>query len=46
MLQLSNLTIKAAVANHGGAMETGDHYKNGASPKSQMSKGKLEIDMK
>jgi hypothetical protein len=27
---------------YGGAMETGDHFKNGASPKSQMSRGYLD----
>jgi len=41
MLQLSNLTIKAAVANQGGAMEADTILKNGRSLKSQMSKGNL-----
>jgi len=30
-----------AVAYQGGAMETGDHLKNGASSKSQMSRGNI-----
>ena len=38
MLQLSNLTIKAAVANQGGAMEADTILKNGRSLKSQMSR--------
>ena len=38
MLQFSK-TIDAAIANCGEAMETRDHLKNGASSKSQMSRG-------
>ena len=41
MIQLNKLTIKTAVANYCGAMENGDHFKNGASLKSQMSRGNL-----
>ncbi|MCL1821628.1 MAG: hypothetical protein FWG22_02270 [Prolixibacteraceae bacterium] len=33
-----NLTIETAVANQSGAMEARDHFKNGASLKSQMSR--------
>jgi len=39
MLQFSNLTIEAAVANQGGAMEADTISKNGRSSKSQMSRG-------
>ena len=35
---LSNLTNRVAVANHGGAMEQRNHFKNGDSPKIQGSK--------
>jgi hypothetical protein len=35
-----------ATANSCGAMETGDHSKNGASPKSQMSRGNLLMSAK
>jgi len=38
MLQLRNLTIETAVANHCVAMDAGDHFKNGASSKSLMSR--------
>jgi len=37
MVQFSDLTIETAVANQGGAMDAGDHFKNGASSKSLMS---------
>jgi hypothetical protein len=30
----------------GGIMETGDHFKNGASPKSQMSRGNFLMSVK
>ena len=43
MLQLSDLTIKTAVVNHDGVVETRDHFKNGASLKSLMSKGKQQL---
>ena len=39
MVCISNLTIEAAVVNRSGAMETRDHFKNGASPKSHTSRG-------
>jgi len=32
----------AAAANYSGAMESGDHFKNGASPKSQTSRRNIE----
>jgi len=38
----SKIAIGAAVANHSEAMETRDHFKNGASPKSQTSRGNIE----
>lgn len=38
MLQFSN-SIEVAVANRSGAMEARDHFKNGASSKSRMSRG-------
>ena len=34
-------TIETAVTNCGEAIEAGDHFKNGASPKSQMSRGNI-----
>jgi len=40
MLQFSDLTIEAAVANQSGAMEADTISKNGRSSKSQMSSGK------
>ena len=40
MLQTSIFAIKAAVANHSEAMESGDHYKNGVSLKNHTSKRK------
>jgi len=46
MLQFSDLTIETAVANRSGAMETRDHFKNGASSKSQMSRENLIIFIK
>ena len=39
MLQFSDLTIETAIANRSEAMEFRDHFKNGASSKSQMSRG-------
>ena len=38
MFKFSFLTIKSAVANQGEVMETRDHFKNGASSKSQTSR--------
>jgi len=35
---MSSKIVKAAVANYSGAMESGDHFKNGASPKSHTSR--------
>ena len=32
------IKIEEAAANYGGAMEARDHFKNGASPKSHMSR--------
>ena len=40
------IKTKEAAANQSRAMETGDHSKNGASPKSQMSRFFLEKSMK
>jgi len=43
MLQNSRLKIREAVAYFCGAMESGNHYKNGASPKSHKSRIFLSI---
>ena len=43
MLQFSDLTIETAVANQSEAMETRDHFKNGASSKSQMSRRNFHL---
>lgn len=40
------LPIETAVANHSGAMESGDHLKNGASPKKQNNRGNFSRKMK
>ena len=45
MVKFSN-SIETAVANHSGAMEARDHFKNGASSKSLMSRGNNTIKMK
>jgi hypothetical protein len=36
---MKNYLTKQANLSSRGAMETGDHFKNGATPKSQTSKG-------
>ena len=41
MYNISILTIWNAVARQGGAMEAGDHFKNGASSKSHTSRKKF-----
>jgi len=42
MFKINSLTIKEAFANRGEAMESSDHFKNGANPKSHTSRVNLK----
>ena len=42
MLRFNSLIIKEAIVNSGEAIESGDHFKNGANPKSQTSRVNLK----